>query len=192
MIFQCTGPFPENKIIVAIVGPRKPLKGQQSPDWIQHRRDCDIAYQLARQAAKKGIVVLSGLATGIDTAAHTGCLDAGGITVAVVPFGLSAPVYPPENKHLAGKIIQSGGCLLSQFKPSQPAAKWTFVARDKTQALLSNKIFVVGAFPPDGMITGGTRHCAQWARSFGKPLYHYRQINDSYVIMRNDEVIIKS
>ncbi|MEG6511454.1 DNA-processing protein DprA [Desulforamulus ruminis] len=189
MIFHCSGLFPENKKVIAIVGPRRPPL--EDPSSIQHLRDCHMAYTLARQAAKKGLVVLSGLATGIDTAAHNGCLDEGGITVAVVPFGLSAPVYPPENKDLAVKIMQRGGCLLSPFKSGQSTAKWTFVVRDKVQAMLSSKVLVVGTFPPDGIITGGTRHCARWARNLGKPLYHYLEMNGFYLVRKDCEILTK-
>jgi len=184
------GQFPYGKECIAIVGPRNPSGGCHPSLLLQHRRDCEMAYELARRAAKKGIVVLSGLATGIDTFAHMGCLDGGGITVAVVPFGLSAPVYPPENKLLANKIISGGGCLVSQFQPHRYAATWTFIARDKTQAVLSDKVFVVGTFPPDGVITGGTKYCAAWAMKLGKPLYHFRQIGSEYIVLKDREVLI--
>ncbi|AEF94316.1 SMF family protein [Desulfotomaculum nigrificans CO-1-SRB] len=190
MILHYRGKFPADKEIIAIIGPRGP-SNNCSAEIIQHQRDCAMAYELARQAAKKGIVILSGLASGIDTAAHLGCLDEGGLTVAVVPFGLSAPVYPPENEKLAKDIINYGGCLVSQFAPEQPAVKWTFVARDKTQAMLSDKVLVVGTFPPNGVITGGTKYCARWARKLGKPLFHYRQIGNSFVVLRDKEVLIQ-
>lgn len=189
-MLQFKGVFPEGKEIIAIVGPRAPSENGLYTELAQHKRDCQVAYQIARMAAKKGIVVLSGLASGIDTAAHQGCLDEGGITVAVLPFGLDARVYPPENLQLTHRILTNSGCLVSQFKPEQLAAKWTFIARDKTQALLSHKIFVVGTFPPEGIIIGGTKHCAHWARKIGKPLYHYRQINNQYRIFENAQVLI--
>ncbi|ABO50449.1 Rossmann fold nucleotide-binding protein involved in DNA uptake-like protein [Desulforamulus reducens MI-1] len=189
-MYHYLGFFPENKEIIAIIGPRRPIKGSSASEILQHQRDCDIAYHLAQQAARKDVVVLSGLATGIDTAAHLGCLDAGGITVAVVPFGLSAPISPAENRSLFHQIVHKGGCIVSQFKPKQPAAKWTFIVRDKTQAELSSKIVVVGTFPPNGLIVGGTRHCALWGRKMGKPLFHYREFNGQYVIYKDQQVSI--
>ncbi|SHE42282.1 DNA processing protein [Desulforamulus putei DSM 12395] len=185
------GKFPYDKQIIAIIGPRRPAPGCSPLEMQQHQRDCAMAYKLAGEAAKKGIVVLSGLASGIDTAAHWGCLDAGGITVAVVPFGLQSAVFPAENQFLYQNIVTRGGCIVSQFDPDQPAVKWTFVARDKTQALLSEKILVVGTFPPDGVITGGTKHCARWARKMAKPLYHYRENNGHYVVLRDADVQIE-
>ncbi|RYD05419.1 hypothetical protein N752_08730 [Desulforamulus aquiferis] len=111
--------------------------------------------------------------------------------MAVLPNGLSAPVYPPENTELAEQIVAAGGCLVSQFKPEQTPKKWTFIARDKTQALLSQKIIVVGTFPPEGIITGGTKYCAHWARKMNKSLYHYRQVNNCYKVFKDDQVIIR-
>ena len=190
-MLQYLGEFPAaEQEIIAIIGPRRPNCNPNSEEMQQHRQDCTMAYELAKQAAKKGIAVLSGLATGIDTAAHLGCLDGGGKTVAVVPFGLAAPIYPKENISLYKRILNSGGCILSQFKPEQPAVNWSFVARDKTQALLAHKILVVATFPPLGLITGGTKHCAYWARKLAKPLYHYRQVNGQYLVFKDDEVLI--
>lgn len=191
-MLQFLGEFPAaEQEIIAIIGPRRPSCAPHSEEMRQHRRDCTMAYTLAKQAAQRGIVVLSGLATGIDTAAHLGCLDGGGKTVAVVPFGLAAAIYPPENIPLYQRILNSGGCIVSQFKPEQPAVKWTFVARDKTQALLAHKILVVATFPHPGVITGGTKHCAYWARKMGKPLYHYRQVMGRYQVFKDDEVLIE-
>ncbi|SHK64427.1 DNA-processing protein DprA [Desulforamulus aeronauticus] len=186
------GEFPIEQKIIAIIGPRRPSCDDSSEEMQQHRRDCTMAYELARQAAKKGLVVLSGLATGIDTAAHLGCLDEGGLTIAVVPFGLAAPVYPPENLPLYTRILDGGGCIVSQFKPDQSAVKWSFVARNKTQALLAHKVLVVATFPPHGLITGGTKHCAYWARKMAKPLYHYREVAGKYLVFQNEEVFIDS
>lgn len=190
-MYQFLGVFPKHKEIIAIIGPRRPAQDSSPVALQQHQRDCAMAYYLARRAASKNIVVLSGLATGIDTAAHLGCLDGGGITIAVVPFGLAAPIFPPENYNLYQRIISEGGCIISQFKLDQPAAKWTFIARDKTQALLAEKILVVGSFPPLGIISGGTKHCAKWARKMAKPLFHYRESQGRYNIYTNDEVIIE-
>lgn len=188
-MLQYLGEFPHDKEIIAIIGPRTPVN-VSSTELYLHQQDCSMAYELARHAAKKGIVVLSGLASGIDTAAHRGCLDAGGQTIAVVPFGLAAPIFPPENRSLFDKIITQNGCIVSQFKPEQPVAKWTFVARDKTQAEIAQKVFVVGTFPPNGLITGGTKHCARWTRKMDKPLYHYRQIAGTYAIFSDHNILI--
>lgn len=191
MLLNFLGNFPKDKEIIAIIGPRRPTRNSFLYDTEQHTRDCEVAYQLAQEAARKGIVVLSGLAEGIDTAAHLGCLNEGGITVAVVPFGLNAPVFPKENTQLYKRIIENNGCIVSQFNSEQKAVKWSFVARDKTQAILSEKIIVVGTFPPIGLITGGTKHCANWAQKMGKPLYHYREFKGQYIILKDNDIQIE-
>ena len=86
---------------VAIVGSRKPTDYSMK-----------AAYRLSKIFTEKGFTIVSGLATGIDTAAHTSCLDSGGKTIAVMPCGLDK-VYPALNKVLAQRILCSGGLLVS-------------------------------------------------------------------------------
>ena len=74
----------------------------------------ELAYRLAADLAAAGIVVASGLARGIDAAAHAGALAVGGVTWAVIGSGVDAP-YPPEHRRLAERIVEEGGALVSQF-----------------------------------------------------------------------------
>lgn len=85
---------------------------------------------LARGLAQANVTVLSGLARGIDTAAHSAALDAGGATVAVIGTGILAPVYPPENDELACRIVENGGAIVSQFWPEAPPQKINFPRRE--------------------------------------------------------------
>lgn len=93
---------PEDTNSIAIVGPRKALDSGQ-----------EFSRKLSSALTKQDVTVVSGLAKGIDTCAHRGALDAGGRTIAVLGTGL-CHIYPPENKELAKKIIQSGA-LISEF-----------------------------------------------------------------------------
>ena len=77
--------------------------------WQRDRRK--LAYELARA----GVVVVSGLALGIDSIAHRAALEAKGTTVAVLAHGLDT-VYPASHKSLAKKIVQEGGALVSEYK----------------------------------------------------------------------------
>ena len=84
------------------------------------------AKSMARLLAERNVTVLSGLARGIDTAAHEATLAAAGRTIAVLGSGL-LNVYPPENRELAGHMADSGA-VVSQFWPDAPPAKYNFPA----------------------------------------------------------------
>jgi DNA processing protein len=88
------------------------------------------AKRMATGLVEAGIVVYSGLALGIDSAAHVATLDAGGRTVAVLGHGIASKVYPAANDVLAKRIIHQGGAVLSQFWPLARPAKWTFPRRN--------------------------------------------------------------
>lgn len=90
---------------IAIVGTRKPTKYGEN-----------IAYKLAYEAARRGAVVVSGLAYGIDSVAHRAALDAGGVTVAVLGTPIDQ-IYPRPHRPLAAEIIEKGGCVLSELPP---------------------------------------------------------------------------
>lgn len=108
------GKMPENRLklgtkrtyerpkSLAIVGTRRPTKYGE-----------EIAYKLAFEAAKRGAVVVSGLAYGIDSVAHRGALDAGGVTVAVLGTPIDE-IYPRTHVGLAERIIEMGGCVMSE------------------------------------------------------------------------------
>ena len=76
----------------------------------------EIAYKMAYELAKKGVVIVSGLAFGIDSIAHRGCLDAGGTTVAVLGTPIDH-IYPVQHKPLAREIIEKGGTIMSEYAP---------------------------------------------------------------------------
>lgn len=90
---------------IAIVGSRKPTKYGEN-----------IAYKLAYEAARRGAVVVSGLAYGIDSVAHRAALDAGGVTVAVLGTPIDQ-IYPRPHRPLAAEIVEKGGCVLSELPP---------------------------------------------------------------------------
>ena len=88
-----------------------------------------VADQLGYQLAKAGYTVISGLARGIDTAAHEGALKAGGRTIAVLGSSIDE-LYPPENRELAEAITQQG-CLISEFPLGTKPGKTTFPIRNR-------------------------------------------------------------
>ena len=130
-------------LAIAIVGAR-----QATPYGIE------VAETLAAELAARGVTIVSGLARGIDTAAHRGALDAGGRTLAVLGHGI-ARVYPPENRALADAIVERGA-LLSQFPAAVGPLAFHFPARNRTLAGLALGVVVVEAAERSGaLITAG-------------------------------------
>ena len=117
----------------AIVGSR--VADQQTLDW---------AKDLSGRLAQEGHTIVSGLASGVDTAAHSGCLRAGGPTVAVLGHGIAGPLYPPENAGLAESVAASGA-LVSQFPPSAPPTSSSFVTRNALISAFAEVTVVLSA-----------------------------------------------
>jgi DNA processing protein len=103
----------------------------------------ELARTLARDLARLGVTIVSGLARGVDTAAHQGALDAGGRTVAVLGCGIDR-VYPPENGELAQRVTEKGA-ILTEFAPGTPPRPQNFPRRNRVIAGLSDAVVVVEA-----------------------------------------------
>jgi len=103
-----------------------------------------VARRLSASVASAGFAVTSGLAEGIDTAAHKGALEAGGATIAVMATGPDN-VYPPENRRLAEKIVACGGALVTEFPPRSSPRRQNFPFRNRIIAALCEALVVVEA-----------------------------------------------
>jgi len=103
-----------------------------------------IARELAIACAESGVVVVSGLAQGIDSAAHAAAFDARGETIAVVGEGLASFDPHGRRRRLAARIRERG-CLVSEYPPLAPAQGWMFARRNATIAALARAIVVVEA-----------------------------------------------
>jgi DNA processing protein len=128
-----------------------------------------MAAELARALTALRMTVVSGLARGIDTAAHRAALDAGGRTVAVIGTGIGR-VYPAENRGLQNEIA-SRGLVLSQFWPDAPAGKHTFLMRNATMSGYGLATVVIEAGE-----TSGTRAQARMAVEHGRQVILTNQV----------------
>lgn len=121
-----------------------------------------VTERLARQLAEQGIVVVSGLALGVDAIAHQAALDAGGLTVAVLP-GPVDRVYPSTNRGLAEQIIARGGTLVSEYDQDIFSFKQNFIARNRLVAGLAQAVLITEAAEKSGSL-----HTARFALEQGK------------------------
>lgn len=129
-----------NKPSIAIIGCR------QASDYGK-----TVAFRFAYELAKRGIVIVSGLARGIDSCGHLGAVKAKGKTAAVLGSGFSH-IYPAENKNLCKDILQNGGCILTEYEPSSKPEKYHFPARNRLISGLSEGVLVVEAKEKSGTL----------------------------------------
>jgi len=125
----------------------------------------NAAETLSADLAREGFTVVSGLARGIDTAAHEGSLNVRGRAAAVLGTGIDR-VYPPENRDLAGRILREGGVLLSEYPPGTPPLPGHFPVRNRLIAGLAWAVVVVEATERSGSLI-----TARLALEGGKELF---------------------
>ena len=154
---------------IAVVGTRQPTPYGSG-----------MAEMLSRDLAGRGMVVMSGMARGVDTCAHKGALDAGGATVAVWGSGIDV-IYPKENKKLAEQIVAQGGVIVSEFRLGTFPAPQNFPLRNRILSGMSTRITArcaleqgrdvyevpgnatnKNAWGPNTLIKQGTKLAATW------------------------------
>jgi len=128
----------------------------------------ESAKKLAYQLAYAGLTVISGLARGIDTAAHQGALAAKGRTIAVIGSGL-AKLYPPENRGLAEKIRDGNGAIVSEFSMEIEPDRQTFPMRNRIIAGWSHGILVVEAGSNSGALITASQALEQGRSVYAVP-----------------------
>jgi len=152
-LFVAGGLRPEDSRSIAVIGGRKP-----SPSGL------NTAVVIASQLSSSGFTIVSGLAAGIDTAAHKAALAKGGRTVAVIGTGLKH-AYPRQNESLQREIARRG-VVLSQFWPDDRPTRSTFPQRNATMSGLTLGTVIVEASE-----TSGTRIQARRALQHGRPVF---------------------
>lgn len=142
---------------VAVVGTRR-----ASAYGLTHTRE------IAAELAQTGVCVVSGLALGIDAAAHTGALDGGGRTVAVLGSALDKP-YPQENEPLMRRILESGGSVVSEYAPGTPPSRYSFLQRNRIIAGICLGTLVTEGPRRSGALNTATRTLENGREVFALP-----------------------
>lgn len=137
--------------MLAVVGTRRPSS------YATH--ECG---RIVRELAGRGVCIVGGLALGIDGIAHRAALEAGGVTIAVLPAGLNN-ICPSSHRQLAKDIVACGGALITEHPPQSAIAyKGNFIARNRIVAGLSAAVFI-----PEAAEKSGSLHTAQFAIESG-------------------------
>lgn len=139
-----------NRTRVAVIGSRKVSAYGRA-----------VTSKLAGELARQGIVIVSGLALGVDGIAHQAALDAGGLTIAVLPSDLDH-VYPASHQNLAKKIVEQGGALLTEYDEGVNIMRHNFIARNRIVAGLSAAVLITEAAEKSGSL-----HTARFALEQG-------------------------
>lgn len=142
---------------MAVVGTRR-----ASGYGLRHTRT------IARELAEQGVCIVSGLALGIDSAAHEGALDAGGRTIAVLGSALDK-MYPPENGGLMERIIAAGGSIVSEYPPETAPTRYSFLERNRIIAGLSLGVLVTDAPARSGALSTVQRALDEGREVFAIP-----------------------
>ena len=147
----------ERRITVAIVGSRKPSA-----------YGVEVTERFASALAKRGVVIISGLAFGVDKIAHQACLDAGGTTIAVMPGGLNS-IYPRQHNALAERIMKNGGALVSEYAQGVEPRNYHFLARNRIVSGLADAILVTEATDRSGTFSTVAHAIGQNKEVFAVP-----------------------
>ncbi|MBI4094075.1 DNA-protecting protein DprA, partial [Candidatus Kaiserbacteria bacterium] len=142
---------------IAIVGTRKAT-----------REGIAIAKKFAGELAQAGAVIVSGLAFGIDAAAHGGALEGNGLTVAVLANGIDR-IYPAQHERLAKKILESGGAIVSEYPNGTPSLPHQFLERNRIVSGLSRAVVLIEVPERSGALATASHAAAQGRDVFVVP-----------------------
>jgi DNA processing protein len=181
IVLYVRGELPRTTAI-GVVGTRKPS---------HYALEC--AKKLSYQLAYAGLTVVSGLARGIDTAAHQAALAARGKTIAVLGSGL-ARLYPPENAELADRIAADGGAVVSEFPIETQADRQTFPMRNRIITGLSSGLLVVEAGVTSGSLISATQAGEQGRSLYAVPgrIDHPQALGSNRLIQQGAKLVLSA
>lgn len=149
------GTLPKERLpTVAIVGSRKPTKYGN-----------EVTERFARELAQRGVVIISGLAIGVDGIAHTAALESKGLTLAVLGNGLPN-IYPSTHTELAKRIVDQGGAIVTEYEEGRPVMSHQFLERNRIVSGLADAILITEA-----AARSGTLNTAAHALEQGKEVF---------------------
>ncbi|HRN90092.1 MAG TPA: DNA-processing protein DprA [Candidatus Saccharibacteria bacterium] len=148
---------PERTPTVAIVGTRRPTAYGR-----------EVTERFARELASKGVVILSGLALGVDSIAHRAALRVSGITLAVLANGLDY-IYPASHLQLARDVVNGGGAIISEYEPDVPARDFRFLERNRIVSGLADAIIITEAAARSGTLSTAAHALEQGKEVFVVP-----------------------
>lgn len=120
-----------------------------------------VTQRIASDLAEQGVVIISGLALGVDACAHRATLDAGGLALVVLPSPLDN-IVPSTNRRLAQEILDKGGVLVSEYEPGMPPLRQNFIARNRLVSGLADALLITEAADKSGTV-----HTANFALQQG-------------------------
>lgn len=158
-ILYSIGNLPKKRLtpVVAIVGSRRPTSYGR-----------EITYKLSYDLASQGVIIISGLALGVDAIAHSAALDAKGTTLAIIGSGLGK-IYPRSNQALADRILQNDGVIISEYRPDEEAHGFQFLQRNRLVSGLSDGVLVTEATVRSGTVSTVTHALEQGKEVFAVP-----------------------
>lgn len=205
-IFYCTADDPRYPAVLKSIHPVPPviyykgdiskLNERKSIAVIGSRQASEagrrLAFETGRLVADKQMNLVNGLALGCDTEAIRGALASGGSCIAVMPCGLEQ-IQPSTNRRLAEQILETGGCLISEYPIGTKIERYRYVERDRLQSGVSQAVLIVEA-----MEKSGTMHTADFAWKQNKRLvcYYYKMLGQAsgnrYLETSNRAQVLKS
>lgn len=180
-ILYLKGELEKDELCFAVVGTRR-----YSPYGKQATMD------IVGGLAEAGVVIVSGLAPGIDTFAHQSCVERETRTIAVLGTGLDKKsIYPQSNLKLAEEIVRSGGCLLSELEPGIHGSKITFPKRNRLISGISQGVLVVEAKQKSGSLITANYAFSQRRKVFAVPgpIYSLNSRGSNWLIKRGAKLV---